>query len=498
MGISTAVQPSSVARVLGIETKFKARRNSAAVMLPQRVALIGQGSSAAVYSTTKAQHTSAASVAAAYGYGSPLHLAAMQFFPAYGGGIGTIPLTVYPLADAPSSTAASGTITPAGTPTAAASYVVRVNNIDSLAFVFSIGDTLAARTAKIADAINSVLSLPIIATATATNVGVVSKWKGASANGIKIEIIGAANAGNTFAIVDPIGGLINPDVDAALAQFGNVWESMVLNCLDIADTATLDKYKVFGEGRWGALVKKPLVVFTGNTATSVAAATAVSNARKTDLINSQLPCPESRHLPFVVAAAQLAQIVVRANSDPAHDYGSLQVSSITAGSDGAQWNYAQRDEAVKKGSSTIELRSGAVNISDVVTFYHPDGDDAPPYRYVADIVKLQNALYNFDLQFDTPEWDGAPLIPDNQPTANRSAKKPKMFIALAASIIDNLAMAAILSDPEASKAALVGEIDPQNSKRFNMIIPVTLSGNTNIKSFDLAWSFYAGAPENTI
>ena len=76
-----------------------------------------------------------------------------------------------------------------------------------------------------------------------------AKWEGLSGNDIEVEITGSV-PGLTFAITQPSGGLVSPDVNVALNQVGNVWETMVLNCTDMA-TATLDAYSTFGEGRWG-------------------------------------------------------------------------------------------------------------------------------------------------------------------------------------------------------------------------------------------------------
>lgn len=494
MPLSSAVDASAVARVVGIETKFKDLRAGGILFLPQRVALIGQGNSAAVYSTDKKQHTSALSVAQDYGFGSPLHLAARQLLPDNGDGIGTIPLTVYPLVDDAASVVAQGDIVPSGVQTEVASYIVRVNNIDSEPFVVSPGDSVATIVTAITAAMNANVNLPVSAADSTIQVTLLSKWEGASANDIVVEIIGSTTAGTSYAITQPTGGLNNPDVDVALNQVGNVWETLVVNCLDIADTTTLGKYSTFGEGRWGALVRKPCVVFTGNTATTVATATAVSDVRTTDRVNAQLVAPGSNDLPFVVAARQVARIAKVANNNPPHDYGSQDATGLTPGADGDQWLYADRDQAVKAGSSTIEVKDGVVNIADVVTFYHPAGDPIPAYRYVVDIIKLMNIIFNLDLEFATDKWDGAPLIPDDQPTVNRDAKKPKTAVAAVSAIIDSLGLNAIISDPETAKANTLAEIDPGNPKRLNLTTTVQLSGNTNIISVDLNFGFFFGTP----
>ena len=281
-------------------------------------------------------------------------------------------------------------------------------------------------------------------------------------------------------------------MDSALAQVGNVWETLVLNCLEISDTTALTTYSTFGEGRWGQLVRKPLIVFTGNTASTVTNAIAVSNARRTDRVNAQLVAPGSNNLPFVVAAAQLSKIAVLANNNPPHDYALQAAKSLTPGPDSAQWLFAQRDAAIKGGSSTVEVVDGVVYLSDTVTFYHPTGEVQAPYRFVVDIIKLMNVIYNLDLIFASTEWAGAPLIPDGQPTVNPDAKQPRAAKAAISAALDGLGNNAIISDPDTAKARTTASIDAQNPKRLNVDTTVQLSGNTNIISVTLNFGFFFG------
>ena len=143
MAISSAVDASAVARVVGIKTIFKDLRGGGVLFLPQRLAVVGQGSSNSVYATTKRQVTSATEAATLYGFGSPIHLAVLQLLPVNGDGVGTIPVTVYPLVDDGSGAVSSGDITPSGAQTEAAAYQVRINNIDSEQFVINAADTVA-------------------------------------------------------------------------------------------------------------------------------------------------------------------------------------------------------------------------------------------------------------------------------------------------------------------------------------------------------------------
>ena len=490
--VSSAIDASAVARAVGIKTDFKDLRAGAILSLPQRIAVVGQGATASTYGTAPIQLTTAAEVGQEFGFGSPLHLAALQLLPVNGDGVGTIPVTFYPLEDDGSGVAAAGDITPSGAATEAGSFRVNINNILSEEFVISVGDTVADICDSIVAAIQGNLAMPMIPTDNTTDVGLAAKWAGTSTNDLVISIEGPDDIGVSFAFTQPVGGLVNPDVDDALNQVGEVWETMILNCLEIADTTSLGKYTTFGEGRWGALTRKPTIVFTGNNETSVASATAVSDARKTDRINSQLVSPASVDLPLVIAARQLARIAVVANESPSRGYGSQDATGLTPGADGSQWLYAARDQAVKAGSSTIVVKDGVVNLGDIITFYHPTGDPIPAYRYVVDIVKLQNIIYNLNLIFDTPEWDGAPLIPDDQPTVNPFAKQPKSAKAAVAALIDSLALNAIISDPKTAKKNIVAQINPNNPKRLDIALVIQLAGNTNIISIDLNFGFYFG------
>ena len=492
MAISTAVDVSAIARVVGIETEFKNLGGPGVLFLPQRIALLGQGNTASTYALDKKQITSAGEAAEAYGYGSPIHLAALELFPLNNDGVGSIPVTVYPLVDDGSATASEGTITASGTATGAGSFRILVNGIKSAQFTISASSTVTSIHTDIASAISAVLSMPVTAVGTATEVTATSKWKGLSANDIYLEVEGPTDTGITFSIVQPANGLAEPAVDSALAQMGDVWESMILSCLSYNDATTADSLKTFGDGRWGPLTKKPLVAFSGVTEADWSVASSFSDSRKTDKVNSQLVAPGSSSLPFVVAARQLARIVKVANNNPPKDYGGQQADGIVPGADGSQWDYNTKDAAMKRGSSTSDVKSGVVSVSDVITYYHPDGDPLPAYRYVVDIVKLQNVIFNTNLIFESDAWNGAPMLPSGTPTVNPDAKSPSDAIAELSVLADNLELNAIISDAKFTKENIQAEINSQNPKRLDVVFPVKLSGNTNIISATIQFGFYFG------
>lgn len=494
-----AVEASAVARVVGIETTFKDLRGGAVQYLPQHIAIVGQGATASAgYALEPYRITSAAQAAARYGFGSPIHLAALQLFPTTGGGVGSIPVTVLPLVDDyDAGVAAAGSITPSATATVQATYRARIAGILSAPFTVAVGDVVSTICDKIVAAINAVLEMPVIALDGTTDVDLTAKWDGASGNDITVEVLdstGAVPAGSlTFTVVQPTGGAADPDISTALATLGSNWVTMVVNCLGPTSDA-LDTLKSVGEGRWGELVRKPFVAFTGSAESDVNTVAAITGGRPSDRINSLLVAPGSPNLPLQIAAGQVREIAKVANDNPPTDYGSRPVRGLVPGADGVQWDYAQRDLAVKAGCSTVELKNGLINVSDVVTMYHPAGEVPPAYRHVVDIIKLMTIIYNLDLEFSKPEWDGAPLIPDGQPTTNPNARKPSTAKAAVCAILDSLGLEAIISDPKTAKANTFANINSMNPKRLDISTTVQLSGNSNVVSVTLNWGFLFGTP----
>ena len=586
MALSIAIDPNAVARVIGIKTIFQNLRGGFP-FLPMRIGVVGQGNTAsqASYSTDKETVLSAKAVGDAYGYGSPIHLAVKQLLPPQGGGVGIIPVTLFPLKDDGSGVAAAGDIASVGTQTTAASYRILINKIASLFFVLAVGDNENDAIRKMIPAINGVLDMPVIvdhdtvsagaavpgagdtgdgtfgaitpdqptvlpggyslvciddSTPTAeifsvtdpdgnlqdpltvgvayddhfattlaagladfvvgdsftiemsaTQLDMTAKWKGVSGNDIYAELSGTV-AGITFAVTQPTGGLVEPDVDIALNQVGDIWETLFVNCLSKSDTGTLAKYTDFFEPRWEATKRKPAMVFSGETTVAVADAYAIPDARPTDRINSQIVSPGSRNLPFVVAAKGVAGIAVIANNNPPVDYAGQKLSGITPGLDSEQWDETKRNTAVINGSSTIEVVDNIPELSDTVTFYHPTGEDPPAYRFVNDIIKVWNIIFRLALIYESENYKGKVLIPNGQPTSNPDARSPSDVVAATAKMLGESGLDAIISDPDTAKSTIQAQISGTNPRRTDVNFTYQISGNWGIISVDANWGFFFG------
>ena len=461
--------------------------------------MFGQGNttSQASYSLDKEVVTSALEVAQAYGFGSPLHLAVLQLLPINGDGVGIIPVNIFPLKDDGAGVAAEGDITPSGTPTRDDAYRVYINEIPSEKFLIEKDATVAQMCTAMHEAIAAALNVPMTSTNSTTKVDLASKWKGESANKLKLRVDGPADAGVSFAFTQPTGGAANPAIDAALLLAGDIWYTKYINCLNMEDSDALDAFATFDEGRRGALTHKPAKVYTGWTEDASGVSTSqasivIPDARKTDRTNVQLVAPASDDLPFVVAARQVARIAKRANVNPPWGYGGLQATGLDAGPDADQWNAIQRGLAVQGGSSTITVVDGIVQLSDIISFYHPTGDMTPAYRFDVDDNKVSQVIFNTELIFAADQWMDEPLVPDADPTANPATKKPKNAVTAISNMIDKLAEQSILSDPATAKATVKAQINETNPKRLDVAFTVQISGNTGIISIDFNWGFFYG------
>lgn len=494
------VSKSAVARVTGCEVKFRNFSTGGANCLPQRLAIIGQGNDDAEYPPAPFEAFDAESVGGRFGFGSLLHLAALQLFPKTGAQA-TFPVTIYPVARAAQSARAEGALTVAGDVSAAAGNGAVVIGGVSVSVIVTKGETAEELCRAIAEGINAAQEMPVRAGTPALvsggdgassywNVPLAAKWSGATGNGIKV-VVDLETEGLSLASAAFDGGAGVPSVTDALALFGDVWETFVLNTLGYGSPALLDEYQAFGEERWGWQVQRPLLVAHGCTA-DYGTRTAVSDPRKRDRINFFVQSTGSPELEAVVGARGLLDIITTADGDPAQNYKGA-FGGLMAGGRASQEPYLVRNAAVGKGASTSVISGGAAKISDVVTFWHPDNEGkVKSWRYVVDAVKLMNVVYNIRLINEADEVEGAPLLPDESVSSHPTAVRPKSFRTWYANMADSLADMAIIADAKFTKENMSVEIDAENPKRLNSAIPVKLSGNAEVISADLYFGFYVG------
>lgn len=493
------VPGSWVSRITGITVTPKNFNVGKAQMLPQQLVIIGQGNDDVLYSLEKYEcEGSSAAVGERFGYGSPLHLAARQLFPS-SGAMATFPVYICPVKKGDTGfAAASGSVLVTGTAaTANASCVLCIGGID-VQLAVTKGQTPEQVMADIVTAVNAITERPVTAESD-ENLGVklTSRWSGALGNRISLSWSGDI-PGLTAALTAFDGGAGVPAIDDALSAIGsNLWATFILNTFDYknadgSESSLLDTYFNFADGRWSWLEKKPCYVAHGCT-DSYAVRTAITDNRKSDYANFLCVSVGSPELPFVVAAKWLMDILTTADSNPPQGYtGNL--TGLKRGADSAQENETVRNQSVKKGSSTNITDGSVAAINDVVSFYHPDGEgNFPARRYIVDGVKLMNIVYNLRLITEAPDVKASPLLPEDQPTSNPTAKTTKDFKTWFANLAVSLGDNAIISDVDFTIKNMTVKIDSANSKRVNYKFPTKVSGNIEIVDGEVLFGQYVGA-----
>lgn len=488
------IDPTAVASAAGTSFKYTDSRLNKTTFKKQKIAVIAQGNTAAAasYSLDPFLVTGGANeIATKMGSGSPAHLEMLELFPESGGGVGTVEVTMYPLKDHGSGAPAAGLITPSGTATEAGSFFLRFGGIQTSAIPFVAGAVVPTTVCNaIRAAILAVPKMPVIGAGT-TTATIITKWAGLTANEIKIEVIGDTK-GMVLTVVQPVNGLNNPVIDAALTAIGSDWESIIINQFGPTDATALEAIRLWQAARWEVLEHKPAVAICGTNETSMTTLTAITDARKSDNANVVIPVPGSPNPGFVIAAAAAGVLAKEANNNPASGYNRLALERIIPGSKGVQWNYSTRDSAVSKGCSTTELIDNQAVLADVVTCYHPSGEVPPAYQQVVNIVKLMNVAHTFDVEFNSRKWQGAVLIGDDDSSDNPRAVRPKDIKATVAGLNRGLGKVAILRDIAYTNSNIIVEIDSQNPNRVNITNPIRLSSNINITDVTNQFSYVFG------
>lgn len=492
--MSTAFAPSRTAWGVAIQTLYREVSTASARYRPTRFVITGATQSTKSLATSFEVTGGLAEIADKCGYKSPIYHEALMAIPQFGFGAGSIPIVVSPLQPTSGQVAESATITPTyasgSTVVAPETYKIQCNNLFEVEFTTEVGDLVGDICDKIVDAINSVLDFPLNVTDNGTTVGWTAGWYGASGNEISLVFVPPSTTPElTFPETGRVSGAGSYDITDGFNWADN-WNSHLINGLtDYTDATTLDAIKAYGEQRWGSEVAKFFTAYTGSN-DDQATTTAVTDARAADRINEIIPTMETDDFTWMVAARVALVAGLQAHSNPAEATTLNEVDLITVPHPDNVWQ--NRQDAMEKGATTTLVRDGVVRISNLITTYHPAGENPPPYQNDATIQKIAAAVFNLDQIFNNPQIAGRPLVPDEQEVTNPRAYKPSMAKASLDSLIDALATDCILSDPEYAKANSTAKINGSNPNRLDINFVWKVSGNNEVFSIDNIWSFYFG------
>lgn len=476
--MGNAVGSERVSKIVGYKlTKGDFSEDSP--YLPQRIAVLTEVNEAnqATLDLTPWQGTSAKAVGDRYGYGSPAYYMMRILKPLLSDGVGGIPIVFYPQAKAAGATARVLDISPTGNATGNGTHTVVIcgrRGLDGVGYDINIvaGDTPALISTKIANAINAVLGCPVSAVAGATKATATSKWNGLTANEISITIDTNGNAlGVTYAVAQVTAGSGTPSVAAALALFGNDWNTIVLNSYGFVGSilTALEGFNgipdiVNPTGRYAGVIMKPFIAITGSVADDPSATT---DARLNDVTIAPAPAPGSAGL-SMEAAANMTVLFARISQDSPHlDVCGLSYPDmpVPAGSIGTMASYDNRDAIVKKGCSTVDKVAGVYQVQDFVTTYHPLGENPPQYRYA------RNLMLDYNVRFKYYELEqlyvvGKTIVNDNDDVTADNIIKPKIWKQRVGQLAEDLVKDALLADASFTRNSLVVVLNNANPDRL--------------------------------
>jgi phage tail sheath gpL-like len=486
----SAVGTERISAVVGYIFKGVNNQNTTP-NLPMRVAVLCEANNAnqPTLDVAEWQATSLQAVGARYGYGSPAYLIARIMLPVLGG----IPLVFYPQAEAGGASSKQCSITVTGTVTENATHTILIAGRDGLDAQFynisvQVADTAADVHDKITAAVTAVLGAPVLCTNTDYVATLETKWRGLTANEVTVSIdTNGVDAGLTYAVNNAVqAGAGTPSIAAALALFGNKWNTMVVNSYGTV-TAIMSALEQFNgipdpntpTGRYAGIIMKPFVAFTGSI---IEDPSTITDARSGEVTIAISPAPLSEGLSFESAANKCAKHARISQDDPALDpINSSDIDMPTPLDIGAMANYEDRDRIVKLGCSTVDLVNEKYQMKDSVTTYHPEGELNPVFRYTRDLIAMWNIRYGYYL-LEQQYVVGKIIARDSDKVNNDNIIKPMMWKAVIEGYFDDLISRGIIVDKEFSKASLSVTISGINPNRFDTSFSTKLSGIARISS----------------
>lgn len=493
---STAVPKGALASIFGNEFQFVNLREGLAG-LPQVIGIFATYDplQVAVAPNEPIRVFSGVEAGEKFGFGFPAHLASRQTLKKSG----VVPVFIFPIEEAAGAVVATGDILVVGTATKAGTASVYIGG-QRVAVPVASGTLPADIASDIIDAINADINLPVTALVNVTpeQIDLTSKYKGDIADDISIIVnisqfeIDDNPESISYVITAMNGGSGTPLVADALAEFGEVWVTKVVNTLG-GIPATLDEFADFNEAeRWNSLVNKFFTAYWG-TVDDFATVTAITDARKLDRTNSDIPSVGAYSLPLEIAALAVGGMAASNQDNPARPYTTIPLDGLTPGPIAGQWDYVVRDAAIKLGSSTTVLVDGVIQLEDIAMHYHKTGEDPPAYRWAVNIAKLAEWAFNVSLVFEGENWRGKILIDDTDVVSNIDARKPLDAKGEIYKLADAASDAALIVKPDTTKENTVAGIDSQNPDRLNIRTLLVLSGSSRIISLTSSFGFNFGS-----
>ena len=309
----------------------------------QRVLLIAQHTTDLGAVSALTDVYSAAEVAERYGAGSQAHLMADAAIKAYANAA----LSIITLADNSAGVAAAGKITITGNATTQGVLRVGIGNADVLMVPVAAGDSADTVGKAVKAAIAAQPGLPVSAAEAAGVVTITAKNKGAEGNAIRL-LAACTAAGISTTVTAMAGGLVNPDIAAALNAV--VAEGHHIIACGINDETNLLKLRAHLDTVASPMEKRWAIGVYGQTGTLAQATTLAGRLNHGHIVSAWYRGTPS--LPCELAAAFAA--VMASEEDPARPLNTLALNSIGVCESKDKTMRTEQENALYNGVTPIE------------------------------------------------------------------------------------------------------------------------------------------------
>lgn len=293
-----------------------------------------------------------------------------------------------PLADDPTATAASGSITVGAAPTSGGTVYLYVAGVRITLPVTSTQTTAQIATA-LAASINATPNLPVSAAAATNVVTLTALNKGIAGNDIDIRLnyLGARGgestpAGMTLTIAAMAGGTVNPSLTTPLANLASKsFDFIVCPYTDATSLSALAALLNDQTGRWSwdqQLYGHVFTAYRGTLGTQTTFGSGMNNQHTSVLGFNDSPTPN-----WVIAADFAATCAVSVRADPAMPLQTLALSTMLAPPVASRFALADQNTLLFTGISTFTVDdAGVVRLQKVITTYQKNAFGQPDNSYL--------------------------------------------------------------------------------------------------------------------
>lgn len=294
-------------------------------------------------------------------------------------------------------TVAEGKVTLTGAPTESGLLSLYIGGVRVQSTVVS-GATVDQVAAALSVKINATPDLPVKAAAAAGVVTLTGKWKGESANDIKLELnrLGKVNgeftpAGLTAVVAAMSGGTGTPDQLDALAALGD--EPFEFMCVPWSDTTTLDAWKGAMDdsaGRWSWAKQLFGHVYSTKRGTvgTLVAAGQLRNDQHVTVQAVEMGVPQPVWIQAAALAARTATFISADASRPTQSGAMLGVDPSPASE---RFTLTERQSLLSYGIATAYYEGGSVRIQRSVTTYQKNAYGQADNSYLDSETMHQSA-----------------------------------------------------------------------------------------------------------